>query len=219
MPTELDETQRRVDATGDRKEALRKEKDRAPGSLNRIEKGWRGTSRAAALTAQWQSERRSPATENSQEQIEESKIGSAGGREYDLNRAAELKYGALASLEQKLEAEQQRLGRKQGTSPLLKEDVGEEDIADVVSHWTGIPVSRLMEGEMERLLNLDQTLHRRVVGQDEAIRVVTEAVIRSEPASRTPARPIGASFFWVRQESAKTELGGLWPRLSRREQA
>ena len=211
MPTELDETQRRVMQLEIEREALRKEKDKGSRDrLNRIEKELaEERARAAALTAQWQSEQDGVRQLRTlREQIEESKIRiEQAEREYDLNRAAELKYGALASLEQKLEAEQQRLGRKQGTSPLLKEDVGEEDIADVVSHWTGIPVSRLMEGEMERLLNLDQTLHRRVVGQDEAIRAVTEAVIRSRAGLKDPARPIGSFLFLGPTGVGKTELG------------
>ncbi len=211
MPTELDETQRRVMQLEIEREALRKEKDQGSRDrLNRIEKELaEERARATALTAQWQSEQEGVRQLRTlREQIEETKIRiEQAEREYDLNRAAELKYGTLASLEQKLEAEQQRLDRKQGTAPLLKEDVGEEDIADVVNRWTGIPVSRLMEGEMERLLNLDQTLHRRVVGQDEAIRAVTEAVIRSRAGLKDPARPIGSFLFLGPTGVGKTELG------------
>ena len=211
MPTELDETQRRVMQLEIEKEALRKEKDKGSRDrLARIEKELaeeRG--RATALKAQWQSEQEGVRQLRTlRERIEETKIRiEQSEREYDLNQAAELKYGTLASLEQKLKAEQQRLDRKQGAAPLLKEDVGEEDIADVVSHWTGIPVSRLMEGEMERLLNLDETLHRRVVGQDEAIRAVSEAVIRSRAGLKDPARPIGSFLFLGPTGVGKTELG------------
>ncbi len=211
LPTELDETQRRVMQMEIEREALRKEKDKGSRDrLDRIEKELaEERARAAALQAQWQSEQDGVRQlRKLREQIEETKIQiERSEREYDLNRAAELKYGTLAALEQKLEAEQQRLGRKQGTAPLLKEDVGEEDIADVVSHWTSIPVSRLMEGEMERLLNLDETLHRRVVGQDEAIRAVTEAVIRSRAGLKDPARPIGSFLFLGPTGVGKTELG------------
>ena len=211
MPTELDETQRRVMQLEIEREALRKEKDKGSRArLDRIEKDLaEERDRAAALMAQWQSEQQGVRQLRTlREQIEETKIQiERSEREYDLNRAAELKYGTLASLERKLQAEQQRLGRKQGTAPLLKEDVGEEDIADVVSGWTGIPVSRLMEGEMERLLNLDETLHRRVVGQDEAIRAVTEAVIRSRAGLKDPARPIGSFLFLGPTGVGKTELG------------
>ncbi len=211
MPTELDETQRRVMQLEIEREALRKEKDKGSRDrLDRIEKELaeeRG--RATALKAQWQSEQEGVRQLRTlREQIEETKIRiEQSEREYDLNQAAELKYGTLASLERKLESEQQRLDRKQGTAPLLKEDVGEEDIADVVSRWTGIPVSRLMEGEMERLLNLDETLHRRVVGQDEAIRAVSEAVIRSRAGLKDPARPIGSFLFLGPTGVGKTELG------------
>ena len=211
MPTELDETQRRVMQLEIEKEALRKEKDKGSRDrLNRIEKELaEERSRAAALTAQWQSEQEGVRQLRTlREQLEETRIRiEQAEREYDLNRAAELKYGTLASLEQQLEAEQQRLDRKQGTASLLKEDVGEEDIADVVSRWTGIPVSRLMEGEMERLLSLDETLHRRVVGQDEAIRAVSEAVIRSRAGLKDPARPIGSFLFLGPTGVGKTELG------------
>ena len=211
MPTELDETQRRVMQLEIEKEALRKEKDKGSRDrLDRIEKELaeeRG--RATALKAQWQSEQEGVRQLRTiRERIEETKIRiEQSERNYDLNQAAELKYGTLASLERKLKAEQQRLDRKQGADPLLKEDVGEEDIADVVSHWTGIPVSRLMEGEMERLLNLDETLHRRVVGQDEAIRAVSDAVIRSRAGLKDPARPIGSFLFLGPTGVGKTELG------------
>ena len=219
MPTELDETQRRVMQLEIEKEALRKEKDKGSRDrLNRIEKELaEERSRAAALTAQWQSEQEGVRQLRTlREQLEETRIRiEQAEREYDLNRAAELKYGTLASLEQQLEAEQQRLDRKQGTASLLKEDVGEEDIAEVVSRWTGIPVSRLMEGEMERLLSLDETLHRRVVGQDEAIRAVSEAVIRSRAGlkdPRPPHRQLPSS--WVRRESERRSWAGPWPKLS-----
>ena len=211
MPTELDETQRRVMQLEIEREALRKEKDKGSRDrLDRIEKELaEERDRATALKAQWQSEQEGVRQLRTlRERIEETKIRiEQSEREYDLNQAAELKYGTLASLEQQLKAEQQRLDRKQGAVPLLKEDVGEEDIADVVSHWTGIPVSRLMEGEMERLLNLDETLHRRVVGQDEAIRAVSEAVIRSRAGLKDPARPIGSFLFLGPTGVGKTELG------------
>ncbi|MDE2927026.1 MAG: ATP-dependent chaperone ClpB [Acidobacteriota bacterium] len=211
MPTELDETQRRVMQLEIEREALRKEKDKGSRDrLDRIEKELaEERDRATALKAQWQSEQEGVRQLRTiRERIEETKIRiEQSEREYDLNQAAELKYGTLACLERKLKAEQQRLDRKQGAAPLLKEDVGEEDIADVVSHWTGIPVSRLMEGEMERLLNLGETLHRRVVGQDEAIRAVSEAVIRSRAGLKDPARPIGSFLFLGPTGVGKTELG------------
>ena len=128
-------------------------------------------------------------------------------REYDLNRAAELKYGKLADLERNLQAEQEALARKQGPGQLLKEEVDEEDIAKVVSGWTGIPVAKLMEGEVERLLHLEEELHKRVVGQEEAVRAVAEAVIRAGSGLKDPSRPIGSFIFLGPTGVGKTELG------------
>jgi ATP-dependent Clp protease ATP-binding subunit ClpA len=99
-------------------------------------------------------------------------------RQYDLNRAAELRYGRLAELERQLQAEEEQLTRREGQSRLIKEEVDEEDIAEVVSRWTGIPVSKLLEGEIQKLLHLDEELHKRVIGQDEAVKAVAEAVRR-----------------------------------------
>jgi ATP-dependent Clp protease ATP-binding subunit ClpB len=127
-------------------------------------------------------------------------------RAYDLNRVAELRYGELPRLERELALEEQGLLKKQGESRLLKEEVDEDDIAEVVSRWTGIPVSRLMESEMDKLLKLEQLLHQRVVGQDEAVRAVADAVLRARSGIKDPQRPIGSFLFLGPTGVGKTEL-------------
>jgi len=127
-------------------------------------------------------------------------------RQYDLNRAAELKYGKLAGLERQLQEESERFDRHRTQSRLLKEEVDEEDIAEVVSRWTGVPVTRLLEGEMQKLLHLEEELHRRVVGQDEAVTAVAEAVIRARSGLKDPNRPIGSFIFLGPTGVGKTEL-------------
>jgi ATP-dependent Clp protease ATP-binding subunit ClpB len=127
-------------------------------------------------------------------------------RAYDLNRAAELKYGKLAELEKRLQAESDQFTKKQAQSPLIKEEVGEVDIAEVVSRWTGVPVTKLLEGEMQKLLHLEDELHQRVIGQDEAVIAVAEAVIRARSGLKDPNRPIGSFIFLGPTGVGKTEL-------------
>ena len=126
-------------------------------------------------------------------------------REYDLNRIAELKYGRLNQLERELEKEEARMAENQ-MHRLIKEEVDEEDIARVVSRWTGIPVSRLMEGEREKLMHLDDILHERVVGQNEAVEAVADAVLRSRAGLKDPNRPVGSFIFLGPTGVGKTEL-------------
>ena len=126
-------------------------------------------------------------------------------REYDLAKASELKYGKLPQLQQQL-AEQEEALSKESDSHLLKEEVSEEDIAQVVSRWTGIPVTKMMTGEREKLLHLDDTLHERVIGQDEAVQVVSDAVIRARAGIKDPNRPIGSFIFLGPTGVGKTEL-------------
>jgi ATP-dependent Clp protease ATP-binding subunit ClpB len=127
-------------------------------------------------------------------------------RDYDLNRAAELRHGQLPELEAELaEAERQAPSRREG-APLLREEVTEEEVAEIVSRWTGIPVTRLVEGEREKLLRLDEILHRRVIGQDEAVRLVADAVIRARSGIKDPRRPIGSFIFLGPTGVGKTEL-------------
>src|SRR5205807_7023868 len=116
-------------------------------------------------------------------------------RAYDLNKAAELKYGTLAELERQLATEQSKVSGNDGTPRLLKEEVDEQDIAEVVSRWTGVPVSNLLEGEMKKLLALEDDLHQRVIGQDEAVMAVAEAVLRARSGLKDPKRPIGSFIF------------------------
>ena len=126
-------------------------------------------------------------------------------RQYDLNRVAELKYGKLAQLERQLSEEENRL-KEQGSMQLIKEEVDEDDIAAVVARWTGIPVSKLLEGEKEKLLQLGEHLHKRVVGQDEAVEAVADAVIRARSGLKDPNRPIGSFIFLGPTGVGKTEL-------------
>ncbi|WP_156662493.1 AAA family ATPase, partial [Mycobacterium sp. 1274761.0] len=127
-------------------------------------------------------------------------------RNYDLNRAAELRYGEMRDVERKLEAAEEQLRSKQGQRRLLREVVTEDEIAEIVSTWTGIPVSRLQEGEREKLLRLDEILHERVIGQDEAVQLVADAVIRARSGIRDPRRPIGSFIFLGPTGVGKTEL-------------
>ena len=210
MPTELDEISRRVMQLEIEREALKKEKDTA--SKQRLEKLERELAdlkaQADALKARWQNEKQAvQKLRGLREQIEQTKIEiEKAEREYDLNRAAELKFGKLADLERRLQEEENRLSEKQGPPRLLKEEVDEEDIAEVVSRWTGIPVSKLLEGEIQKLLHLEEELHKRVVGQDEAVTAVAEAIIRARSGLKDPNRPIGSFIFLGPTGVGKTEL-------------
>jgi ATP-dependent Clp protease ATP-binding subunit ClpB len=210
MPTELDEISRRLMQLEIEREALKKETD--PASRERLEKLERELaelrSKADALRAQWQAEKQAVQRLRSlREQIEQTRIEiEQAERQYDLNRAAELRYGKLAELERRLQSEEDMLAKKQGQFRLIKEEVDEEDIADVVSRWTGVPVSRLLEGELQKLLGLEQELHRRVIGQDEAVTAVAEAVIRARSGLKDPNRPVGSFIFLGPTGVGKTEL-------------
>jgi ATP-dependent Clp protease ATP-binding subunit ClpB len=210
LPAELDEVSRKVMQLEIEREALRKEQD--PGSkarLDALEKELAELNRdLQALKARWESEKASVARlRKIRQQIEEVKQQiEQAERAYDLNRVAELRYGELPRLERELALEEQGLVKKQGESRLLKEEVDEDDIAEVVSRWTGIPVSRLMEGEMDKLLKLEELLHRRVVGQDEAVRAVADAVLRARSGIKDPNRPIGSFLFLGPTGVGKTEL-------------
>jgi ATP-dependent Clp protease ATP-binding subunit ClpB len=210
MPTELDEISRRVMQLEIEREALKKEKDAASKQrLEKLEKELANLkAQADALKARWQAEKQAVQRLRAlREQIEQTKIEiEKAEREYDLNRAAELKFGKLTDLERRLLEEEKRLTEKQGQSRLLKEEVDEEDIAEVVSRWTGIPVSKLLEGEIEKLLHLEEELHERVVGQDEAVTAVAEAVIRARSGLKDPKRPIGSFIFLGPTGVGKTEL-------------
>jgi ATP-dependent Clp protease ATP-binding subunit ClpB len=210
MPAALDEITRRVMQLEIEEAALNKEKDQA--SRDRLEKLQKELAElrteADALKAQWQTEKQSISRVRSlKREIEEmrNEIEKAE-REYDLNRAAELKYGKLNDLERRLQAEEEHLAGKQKNNMLLNEEVSEAEIAKVVSRWTGVPVSRLLEGEREKLIRLEEILHERVIGQDEAVSAVADAVLRARSGIKDPNRPVGSFIFLGPTGVGKTEL-------------
>jgi ATP-dependent Clp protease ATP-binding subunit ClpB len=210
MPQELDEITRRVMQLEIEEAALKKEKDKA--SRERLEALRRELAdlraQADAMRAQWEAERQAihklqelrGQLEQVRREIEDAE------RRYDLNRAAELRHGRLPELERRLHGEEERLEHKQGGTRLLREEVTDDEIAEIVARWTGIPVARLLEGEREKLLRLDEVLHERVIGQDEAVRVVADAVIRARAGIKDPRRPIGSFIFLGPTGVGKTEL-------------
>jgi ATP-dependent Clp protease ATP-binding subunit ClpB len=210
MPAALDEITRKVMQLEIEAAALKKEKD--PSSRERLEKlqqeleGLRGD--AGVMQEQWQAEKQSIGRlRELKREIEELRTEiEKAERAYDLNRAAELKYGRLNGLERKLKAEEEHLAGKQKKVMLLNEEVTAEDIAGVVSRWTGIPVSRLVEGEKEKLVRLEEILHRRVIGQDEAVAAVANAVLRARSGIKDPNRPVGSFIFLGPTGVGKTEL-------------
>ena len=203
MPAELDEATRRQMQLEIEREALKKESDAASRErLSKIDKevGELKTS-TASLRAQWQADQEALKKQREiRAQIDHVKTEiEQAERAYDLNKAAELKYGKLTGLEKELE--------KESHAPtLLKEEVDEEDIAQVVSRWTGIPLSKLLEGEVQKLLHLPDELHKRVVGQDEAVEAVADAVMRARGGLKDPKRPIGSFIFLGPTGVGKTEL-------------
>jgi ATP-dependent Clp protease ATP-binding subunit ClpB len=209
MPAELDEVLRRVMQLEIEREALKKEND--PVSRDRLQKLEKELSElkteADTLKARWLAEKQAlQKIQNLREQIEQVRRDiERAERQYDLNRAAELKYGRLPELEKQLASAVAQVEQTKGER-LVKEEVGEEEIAQVVSRWTGIPVSKLMEGEKQKLLHLAEELHKRVVGQDEAVQAVAEAVIRARSGLKDPNRPIGSFIFLGPTGVGKTEL-------------
>src|SRR5579871_4532901 len=209
MPQELDEVSRRVLQLEIEREALRKENDEA--SRRRLEQLERELADLREdqmqLQSRWQTEKAAAVKlRELREQIEETKVQiEQAERQYDLNRVAELRYGTLPKLQQELETEERSLAKKDGAR-LSKEEVDEDDIAGVISRWTGIPVTKLMEGEKQKLLHLEDELHRRVVGQNEAVDAVAEAVLRSRSGLADPNRPIGSFIFLGPTGVGKTEL-------------
>src|SRR5580658_4526437 len=210
MPADLDEILRRIMQLEIEREALKKESDTASKDrLKKIEKEIADLkSDSDALKAQWQAEKEGvQKLRTLREQLDQTKVEiEKAERQYDLNRAAELKYGKMTELERKLKTEESRLAEKESGKRLLKEEVDEEDIAQVVSCWTGVPVSKLLEGEMQKLLHLEDELHKRVIGQDEAVQAVAEAVMRARSGLKDPQRPIGSFIFLGPTGVGKTEL-------------
>jgi ATP-dependent Clp protease ATP-binding subunit ClpB len=209
MPAELDELLRRVMQLEIEREALKKESDAASKErLERLEQELANLrAESDTLKATWQREKES--VQHLRQLREEIKTTKAAMEQaelqYDLNRAAELKYGKLTALEKQLQEAQEALGQL-GQSRLLKEEVDEEDIAGVVSRWTGIPVAKLLEGEIQKLLHLEEELHQRVIGQNEAVKAVSEAVIRARSGLNDPNRPLGSFIFLGPTGVGKTEL-------------
>jgi len=210
MPVELDEISRKVLQLEIEREALKKEED--PGSKARLEtlegelEGKR--QELSALTTQWDAEKASVGRlQLIRQQIEDIRHQTEKAeRDYDLNRVAELRYGTLPRLERDLQAEEAHLDQGKGESRLLKEEVDEDDIAEVVSRWTGIPINRLLQGEMEKLLKLGDLLHNRVVGQEEGVCAVADAVLRARSGIKDPNRPVGSFLFLGPTGVGKTEL-------------
>lgn len=210
MPTELDEVSRRILQLQIEEQALKKELDPASQERLQIIQKELATlqSESSNLRKQWQSEKsgitklRSIKTEIDQVRTEM----EAAERIYDLNKLAELKYGRLPALEKAMHQQATELKSDGEHKVLLKEEVDEDDIAKVVSRWTGIPVQRMLTGERQKLLSLEDTMHERVVGQNEAITAVTEAIIRARAGLKDPTRPIGSFIFLGPTGVGKTEL-------------
>jgi ATP-dependent Clp protease ATP-binding subunit ClpB len=210
LPTELDVVEREIRQLEIEREALRKETDAASKErLDTLERELADLQETASgLRVRWEQEKGSIQTiQEIKQRMEQARHeAERAERLADFGKAAELKYGVLAELQRALEQEQHRLVELQGSRPLLKEEVGEEEIAYVVSRWTGIPVSKMLEGEMQKLLRIEQDLHLRVIGQDDAISAVANAVRRGRAGLGDPNRPIGSFIFIGPTGVGKTEL-------------
>jgi ATP-dependent Clp protease ATP-binding subunit ClpB len=210
LPTEIDEVERRILQLQIERQALLKEEDRA--STQRLEKINQELAQlqeqSRIMKAHWQQEKdligriRQLKEETEQTKIEE----SAAERRGDLNRVAELRYGVLVELKKNLEKANDELEALQKNQKMLKEEVDEEDIAQIVSHWTGIPVTRMLESEMQKLIHLEEMLRQRVIAQDEALEKVSNAVRRSRAGLQDVNRPIGSFIFLGPTGVGKTEL-------------
>ncbi|MDJ0498187.1 MAG: ATP-dependent chaperone ClpB [Acidimicrobiia bacterium] len=210
MPEEIDELERRRRQLEIERNALTKEDDEASAvRLAGIEEELAGLGEELdRLTAHWQLEKDAiDSIQKTKQDIEEARaLAERTERAGDLQEAAELRYGKLPGLERELESQQDELTKLQSNLRMLKEEVDEEDVAEVVSRWTGVPVSRLMEGEVEKLIRLEEHLHQRVVGQDEAVSVVSNAIRRGRAGLSDPHRPIGSFIFLGPTGVGKTEL-------------
>src|SRR6266852_4687218 len=210
MPQEIDELQRRMTHLQIEKQALSKEETSiAKDRLRPIESEISELQeKIAGLKAQWESEKGVIAQISAlKAKLEETReAANRAEREGDLNKAAELRYGALPQLQRDAEAASQKLAEMQQHGALLREEVTEEDIAEIVSKWTGIPVTRMLEGELQKLLRMEDNLKQRVVGQEEAVTAVANAVRRSRAGLKDPNRPIGSFIFMGPTGVGKTEL-------------
>lgn len=209
MPAELDEVTRRIMQLEIEREALRKEQDAASRErLNALEKELADLKEEEhRLRMQWEEEKKDiHELQQLKERIEQVRHEiERAERAADFEKAAQLKYGTLVGLEKQLKEKEERLSTREGQR-LLKEEVDEEDIAEVVSRWTGIPVSRLLEGEVQKLIHMEERLHRRIVGQDEAVRAVANVIRRARAGIQDPNRPLGSFLFLGPTGVGKTEL-------------
>ena len=210
MPVELDEVRRRIMQLEIEREALRKEKDKASQErLAKLEKDLADLKEQdTQLRSHWEQEKEAiQAGRQLKEQLERVRVEvEQAQRSGDYAKASELQYGRVPELEAKIKEQETRLQALQQAKSMLKEEVDEEDIAEVVGKWTGIPVSRLMEGEVQKLLKMEERLHQRVVGQDEAIIAVSNAIRRARAGLQDPNRPLGSFIFLGPTGVGKTEL-------------
>jgi ATP-dependent Clp protease ATP-binding subunit ClpB len=210
MPAELDEVRRRIMQLEIEREALRKERDAASVErLGRLEKELADLKEEQTrLHAHWEQEKQAIQTSRQlKEELEQVRLAIEGAqRAGDYAKASELQYGRLPELEQKIREQEVGLAELQKSQRMLKEEVDEEDIADVVSKWTNIPVSRLMEGEIQKLIHMEARLHQRVIGQDDAIVAVSNAIRRARAGLQDPNRPLGSFIFLGPTGVGKTEL-------------
>ena len=211
MPTEMDEIQRKIMQHEIEEAALKKEDDKlSQAHLQEVQQELaQMREQFHAMKAKWENEKANISkVQKLREELESvnAQIAKAE-REYDLNKAAELKYGKLPSLKKELEAEETKAeAAKEQSDNLLRDKVTEEEIARIICRWTGIPVARLMEGEREKLLHMEDILHRRVIGQDEAVEKVSDAILRSRAGIQDPNRPLGSFLFLGPTGVGKTEL-------------
>lgn len=210
MPTELDEISRKIIQHEIEEAALKKENDKISAEhLEEVQKELAEMrSKFNEMKAKWENEKNAiTKVQKLREDIENVNADiSKAEREYDLNKAAELKYGRLPQLTKELEEEERIAERAKSGDSLLRDKVTDEEIARIICRWTGIPVSKLMEGEREKLLHLEGILHRRVIGQDEAVEKVSEAILRSRAGIQDPDKPIGSFLFLGPTGVGKTEL-------------
>jgi ATP-dependent Clp protease ATP-binding subunit ClpB len=210
MPTEIDEVERKILQLEIERQALKRESDKASKErLGRLEREIQGLREISdGLKGHWKNEKESIQRIRSlKEKIEATKVEEQQAqRQGNLNRAAELRYGVLTQLNKELEAENQKLMTLQKDRKMLKEEVDAEDVAEVVAKWTGIPVSKMLEGEVQKLLKMEDRLKVRVIGQDQAIQVVSNAVRRARAGLQDPNRPIGSFIFLGPTGVGKTEL-------------
>ena len=210
MPAPLDEVRRKLMQLTIEEQALKKETDEASKErLTKLEQEKAElTAKETELKSAWEKEKQGILRVRAIKKEIDAVNGEmeAAERAYDLNKLSELKYGKLPALQKQLEEQEAEINKKSKDQRLLKEEVGEEDIASVVSRWTGIPVTKMLTGEREKLLHLPQVLHERVVGQDEAVRAVSDAILRARAGIKDPNRPIGSFIFLGPTGVGKTEL-------------